>query len=314
MRIAFLGTGDFAVPSLEALVADGHRVLLVVSQPDRPAGRGRRVAPTAVHAAAERLGLPHMQTDDVNRDVAAAALADAEIGVVIAFGQKLGPALLRALPHGFINVHASLLPRYRGAAPYQWAVLNGDATTGVTVFQLDERWDAGPIWRQLETPIGATETAGELHDRLAPLGAEALRATLADLTAGALRPVAQDVARASRAPKLSKLDGYVDWHAPAPACVARIHGLWPWPSAACLLNRGDAAPQERIQLARATLAPGAPRGAAGEFDDELCVCAGNGRVRLLEVKPAGGNCMRFEDFSRGRRLAAGARLLRVTGE
>ena len=189
MRIVFLGTGAFGVPALRALAQRGHALVAVISQPDRPAGRGRAIAPTPIHAAALALQLPHIQPEDVNALDAADALGGAEIGVVAAFGQKIGPHLLAALPRGCINIHGSLLPKYRGAAPIQRAIIAGEETTGVTIFQLNERWDAGAIWAQRATTIQETETADELHDRLAKLGAAALVETLADIAAGRAQPI-----------------------------------------------------------------------------------------------------------------------------
>ncbi|MEW6198394.1 MAG: methionyl-tRNA formyltransferase [Planctomycetota bacterium] len=317
MRIVFLGTGDFAVPALRALRDAGHDVVAVVSQPDRPAGRGRAVRPTPVRAAAEELGLRHVPTDDVNALPAAELWGRAEIGVVAAFGQKLGPAVLGALPQGCINLHGSLLPRYRGAAPIQRAILEGEAVTGVTVFQLNERWDAGAIWSQRATPIGDTETADELHDRLALLGAELLVETLPAIAAGSLRPVAQDPSQATRAPKLSKADGTVVFDQPAPRVVRRIHGLWSWPAAACVLATRSGR-RERLLLARATVAapdtPPDPTCPPGALSDDLTVQTAAGRVQLLEVQPAGKKLMPFDAFARGRNLAAGDRLLPVAAE
>src|SRR5262245_54437109 len=192
MKIAFLGTGDFAVPALRALHAAGHSILAAISQPDRPAGRGREIFPTPVHAAADDLRIQHIQTADLNALDPGRALHGCEIAVVAAFGQKLGPAVLATPPRGCINIHGSLPPRYRGAAPYQWAIINGDAETGVTVFQIDERWDAGPIWGRRSTPIGETETADELHDRLAILGAELIVEAVAGLESGIAAPALQD--------------------------------------------------------------------------------------------------------------------------
>ena len=317
MRIVFLGTGDFAVPALRALRAAGHDVVAVVSQPDRPAGRGRAVRPTPVRAAAEELGLRHVPTDDVNALPAAELWSRAEIGVVAAFGQKLGPPVLNALPRGCINLHGSLLPRYRGAAPIQWAILNGEAVTGVTVFQLNERWDAGAIWSQRATPIGDTETADELHERLALLGAELLVETLPAIAAGTLPPVAQDPRQATRAPKLTKADGTVDFAQPAPRVVRRIHGLGSWPAAACVrVTRGGR--RERLLLARAAVAaagtPPDPARPPGTLSDDLTVQTAAGRVRLLEVQPAGKKLMPFEAFARGRSLAAGDRLMPASAE
>lgn len=317
MRVVFLGTGDFAVPALRALRRAGHDVVMVVSQPDRPAGRGRSVRPTPVRAAADELGLRHVPTDDVNSLPPTEELGAAEIGVVAAFGQKLGPAVLNTWPRGCVNLHASLLPKYRGAAPIQRAILDGEAVTGVTVFQLNERWDAGAMWSQRSTPIGDTETADELHDRLAALGAELLVETLPAIATGTLRPVAQDAGLATRAPKMTKADGSVDFAQPAPRVVRRIHGLWSWPAAACVLVTRSGR-RERLLLARATVAvpdvPPEPARPLGAFGDDLTVQTAAGRVRLLDVQPAGKKLMPFEAFARGRNLATGDRLLPTSAE
>ncbi len=311
MRMVFLGTGEFAVPALRALVTAGHEVVRVISQPDRPAGRGLRIEPTAVHAAADELDVPHVQTADVNA-LDWTQAGGAELGVVAAFGQKLGPTVLGALPHGCINIHGSLLPRYRGAAPYQWAILNGEVTTGVTIFQIDQRWDAGPIWGRSETPIGETETADELHDRLAGLGAELLVKVLDEFAAGRLVPRPQDPAQASRAPKLSRADAALNWNQPAAQIVRRIHGLWSWPAATSLFV-SRTGKRERLLLARARVVE--PAGdpdsdfPAGAFRPDGTVQAAPGRVELLEVQPAGKSRMSFAAFANGRRLAPPDRLL-----
>ncbi len=310
MRVVFLGTGEFAVPALRALVAAGHEVLRAISQPDRPSGRGRKVKPSAVHAAAAELGIPHVQTEDVNA-LPAAEVAGAEIGVVAAFGQRLGPAVLAAYPRGCINIHGSLLPKYRGAAPYQWAIINGETKTGVTVFQIERRWDAGPIWGQREVVIGETETADELHDRLAEAGAGLVVETLAALEQGSSEACVQDRALATRAPKLSRADGVVDWAEPAERIARRINGLWSWPAATCTFVSRTGR-REQVQLARARVADEVDAGAAlppGSFLADGTVRTGRGRVRLLEVKPAGGKLMSFEAFANGRQVAPPDRLL-----
>ncbi len=313
MRIAFFGTGEFGVPTFRDLHAAGHEIAVAISQPDRPAGRGRHVHPTAIRAVADGLGVPHVQTDDVNTLDPGEIAPGAELGVVVAFGQKIGPRWLAGLPRGCVNLHGSLLPRHRGAAPIQWAIIRGDERTGVTVFQLDQRWDNGPIWATGETAIGELETADELHDRLAELGAPVVLEALQRIAAGTAQPAAQNAALATRAPKLTKSDGYVDWNAPAREIVRRIHGLWSWPAAACqyISNTGR---HERVQLARArVLDDTSPPGDAtpGTFLPDHSVQAGRGRVQLLEIKPAGGSLMTFEAFANGRRLAAGDRLERA---
>lgn len=311
MRVAFLGTGSFGVPALDALLRAGYDVRVVFSQPDRPARRGLRLEPTPIRAAALAAGLSHVPTEDINRPEHAAALAGCDAAVVVAFGQKLGGALLSAAPLGFINLHASLLPRHRGAAPYQWAILAGDAETGVTSFRINARWDAGDLLAQVATPIGDQETADELHDRLAALAAPLIVHTLRGLADGSLTPRPQDATLATRAPKLSRYDSQLDWSLPAARIVRRIHGLWSWPSATCtfLSHRGRA---ERVQLARARVAdesaPAAGDPRPGAFLPDGTVQAGVGRVELLEVKPAGGRLMPFADFARGRHLAPPDRL------
>ncbi len=314
MRIVVIGTGEFGVPALRALVRHGHQVRAAISQPDRPAGRGREVRPTPIRAAAGELGLRHIQTEDINAPDVRDLAAEAELGVVVAFGQKIGRALLDTLPRGCVNIHGSLLPKYRGAAPYQWAIINGEENTGVTVFQLNERWDAGAILGQRTTRILDTETADELHDRLAALGAELIVETLADIEAGRGQPVAQDPSQATRAPKLSKADGVVIWSQPAWQIVRRIHGLWSWPAAACVFA-ARTGKQERVLLARAAVADpaAAPSDACGPgtFCEGLTVQTGAGRVRLLEVRPASGKLMSFEAFANGRHIGVGDRLLPV---
>lgn len=317
MRIAFFGTGEFGLPAFRALREAGHQIAVAISQPDRAAGRGLCIRPTAIHALADELGVPHVQTADVNGPEVRERLAGVEIGVVAAFGQKLGAALLTALPRGCVNLHGSLLPRYRGAAPHQWAIINGETVTGVTVFQLEERWDSGPIWAQQATPIGERETADELHDRLARLGAELLVEVLETIASGRAWPRPQDTSQATRAPRLTRADAQLDWSQPAQVVVRRIHGLWSWPGATVrLVSAGGR--DERVQLARAQVIDGSalPSGQVvpGAFLDDLSLQTGRGRLRLVEVQPAGGRLMRFEDYARGRRITRGDRLVPLGGE
>lgn len=314
-KLAYLGTGDFAVPALEALAAAGYEFAAVISQPDRPAGRGKKVKATPVRAAAERLGLRHIQTDDVNGLDLRDTFEGAELGVVAAFGQKIGAPVLKHLPRGCVNIHGSLLPKFRGAAPYQWAILSGEAATGVTIFQLDESWDTGAVWHQRATPIDPRETADELHDRLATLGASALLECLPRIFSDEARPAGQDHSRATTAPKLSRADGTVDFTQPAEAVVRRIHGLWSWPAAA-VTYAAASGKHERLLLARAEVAEAAPPAESasasepGAFrPDGTVQCGGGSVVRLLEVKPAGGKLMAFEAFANGRQIAPPDRLL-----
>ncbi|MCH7872352.1 MAG: methionyl-tRNA formyltransferase [Planctomycetes bacterium] len=312
MRVVFLGTGDFGQPALRALLAAGHEVRAAVSQPDRPSRRGLEIRPTPIHAAAAALGIPHIQTEDVNALNIAETFAAADVAVVVAFGQKIGQGVLAAPTHGCFNIHASLLPKYRGAAPFQWAIINGDDSTGVTVFRIDERWDAGDILAVSETPIRETETAAELHDRLAIIGAELIVETLSQIDSGTATPSPQDKSLASRAPKLTRADGVVDWSQPARKVVRRIHGLWSWPAATCIFA-SRSGKRERVQLARAeiideTTEPDT-RFPPGAIHDDGSIQTGCGRVRLLEVKPAGRKLISFDAFANGRDVAFGDRWL-----
>jgi len=309
MRIVFVGTGAFGVPALRALLQAGHEIVCAAGQPNRPSGRGLTIKKTPAQAAADELRLHFLQVDDINKPDVVKAFEGAELGVVAAFGQKIGGKLLGSLPRGFINIHGSLLPKYRGAAPHQWAILNGDEVTGVTVFQLDEGLDTGPIWRKRETPIGETETAEELHDRLAQLGAKLVVETLALIECGDVKPVPQDESQATKAPKLTRADSRIEWSQPAFNVARRINGLWPWPAATCLLTQPDGK-RERVQLVRAKVADvDSPPTAAqppGSCCEDGTVQAGAGRVQLLEVQPAGRQRMSFEAFSRGRAVRPSA--------
>lgn len=312
MRIVFLGTGAFGAPALRALKREGHEVLRAVSQPDRPAGRGRTVEPTPIRAEAEALGVPHVQCPDVNALDAGGLCDAAELGVVVAFGQKLGPALLSRPPRGFVNIHASLLPKYRGAAPIQWAIIQGEKTTGVTVFQLNEQWDAGAVWGRRAVEIGETETAAELHDRLAALGAELIVEVVDAIARGEVQPAPQDAAQATRAPKLTTAQRRIDFSQPADRVVRLVNGLWSWPAATCLYAAGDAEPL-RVQRARAAVVdlvqPPCGTFAPGAFCEDGRVQTGRGRVRILEIKPAGRPLMPFESFANARPARPPARLL-----
>ncbi|GAF95600.1 unnamed protein product, partial [marine sediment metagenome] len=221
MKLIFFGSGEFGLPTLEALVQGGahgpgadHEIMMVVTQPDRPAGRGKKTTPTPVRAWCQGRGVPVMAVEQINDEAVVAELlgTGARLGVVVAFGQKIGPAILEGLPGGCINLHASLLPEYRGAAPIHRAILNGETASGVTVFRLVERMDAGPILTRAETPIGETETAGELHDRLAVLGTKVVFDALAMFEGGAV-PAGQpqDETQATRTSKLKKAEGIIDW-------------------------------------------------------------------------------------------------------
>ena len=310
MNVVYFGSGSFGLPTLERVAAE-HRVVLVVTQPDRPAGRRRRVTPTPVAQYATDHGLELLKAHDVNTpDTADTIRSAADVFVVVAFGQKLGRTLLDGV--FAINLHASLLPRYRGAAPINWAMMNGDAESGVSVITITQRMDAGDVVGQMSTPIDPMETAGELEQRLALMGPDVVAETLRRYKAGELHPVPQNERSATRAPKLSKSDGTVRFDESAAAVQSRVHGLNPWPGCNVELDG------RHLKLGRVeVVVDGVPDSDAGTepgrvLDDGTVACA-TGRVRLLAVTPAGGKSMSFDDYLHGHRSAAGGRLQPARG-
>jgi methionyl-tRNA formyltransferase len=305
MRIVFMGSPDFAVLSLERLVADGHTVPLVVTQPDRPAGRGRDLRSPPVKRAAERHGLPLAQPERVGDPQLLASLREMrpDLVVVVAFGQFLPRAVREVPPLGCINVHASLLPKFRGAAPIHRALMAGETETGVTVMRVEGQMDAGPILLQRTCPIRAEDDAGSLHDRLAVLGAAALADAARILAAGEGRWLPQDPAKVSLAPKLDDADCRVEMAGDPVSLVNRIRGLSPVPGAYLTLADG-----QRLRLLKAEVREGSgPPGTILAVEQApVVVATGGGAIGLLEVQPAGKRRMAAAEFARGRRLRVGA--------
>jgi methionyl-tRNA formyltransferase len=302
VRALFYGTPEFAVPSLDALLRH-HEVCAVVTQPDRPAHRGQRLTASPVKRRAEEAGLPVLQPTRVREPGWPERLRafGAEVAVVVAFGQILPRAVLDAAARGSINVHASLLPRYRGAAPIAWSIIRGETETGVTTMQMDEGMDTGPILLTARTPIAPEETAGELAARLAVLGADLLLETLADLDR--ITPVAQRHAEATLAPRLKKTDGHLDWGAPAAALVNLVRGCNPWPGG---LTR---APGGALVIWRATAWPGPCAAAPGTLiasPGGPAIATGDGALLPREVQPENRRAMAWDDYLRGARLVPGA--------
>jgi methionyl-tRNA formyltransferase len=309
MRTVFMGSPEFAVPCLRALVDSGaHDVALVVTQPDKPAGRGGELKAPAVKVAAQELGVRVIQPASAKTGELAAALKDsgAELAIVVAYGKILPRAVLEALPRGCINVHASLLPRYRGAAPVQWAVINGEVETGIAIMQLDEGMDTGPVLLERIVKIGPDETSGELLARLAPIGADALLEALRAIAAGTATPVAQDHAQATHARMLTKDDGAIDFTQPADLVAARIRGVDPWPGAQGLL-RGQVVKLFRAQLTDGTAGRGAGTILAIDGDGLHVSCHG-GVVAIREVQVPGRKRVTAKDLAAGRGVAVGDRL------
>jgi methionyl-tRNA formyltransferase len=300
MRLAFFGSGEFGLPTLARLV-ECHDVALVVTQPDRPAGRNRHVSPTPIAAFAASHGLPtlkpHAASDAQLHAALAAARCDAI--VVIAYGHKLPPGLLAGTVA--INLHASLLPKFRGAAPINWAMIKGESQTGVSVIEVADRMDAGAILAQAATPIDPLETAGELHDRLAAMGPALVLEVLQRLSSGTVERIVQEEQLATKAPRLSRADATISFDQPARAVRCRVHGLTPWPG--CFVRHGGRE-LKLVRVRERDAVSAAPPGAV--LEDHSIACA-TGRLELLEVQPPGGRVMSFDDYRRGHPLPAEAR-------
>ena len=301
MRVVFMGTPDFSVPVLEALVAAGHEIACVYCQPPRPAGRGKKDRPTPVHARAEELGLEVRHPVSLKGEAAQAEFAalNAEIAVVVAYGLILPQAVLDAPERGCLNIHASLLPRWRGAAPIHRAIMAGDAETGICIMQMEAGLDTGPVLLRGATAIGAEETTAQLHDRLSQMGARLIVEALERIDS--LTPEVQPDEGVTYASKIDKAEARIDWTRPAEEVDRQIRGLSPFPGAWCEID------DSRVKLLASRLAEGA--GAPGTvLDDALCVACGQGAVRLLRLQRAGKGAQDAEDFLRGNKVPAGTQL------
>ena len=308
LRIVFMGTPDFSVATLRALAAAGHDIVAVYSQPPRPAGRrGLELTPSPVQREAERLGLEVRTPVSLKGEAEQAAFRAlrADVAVVVAYGLLLPLAILEGTRLGCYNGHASLLPRWRGAAPIQRAIMAGDAETGMMIMKMDAGLDTGPVALAERVPIGPTTTAGELHDRLMQVGARLMVDAMARLEAGELPLVAQPQEGVTYARKIDKAETRIDWTRPAPEVCTAIRGLSPHPGAWCEI--AVAGRPERLKVLRCVVAEGA--GAPGTvLADDVTVACGEGAVRLVEVQRAGGRPSAAVDFLRGTRIAVGERL------
>ena len=308
LDIIFAGSGEFGVPTLRALAGSGHRVVKVVSQPDRPAGRGRSLAPTPVSQEAVGLKLPLLRTENINAE----SLPGADVMVVIAFGQKIAPHIVSHPRLGSVNLHASRLPQYRGAAPINWAMISGETVTGNSIIRLAQKMDAGAVLAQSEVVIGPTETAGELHDRLAEDGVGLVLRVLDELAGGTAVEVEQDEARATLAPKLSRKSAVLDFSQPAERVARTVRGLYPWPGCRVKLVDGEGGEVARMRLVRAVACgDDGPRWEAGEITSAGTVQCGDACREVLECQPDGGRAMSMGDYRRGHRWQAGLRLVGV---
>lgn len=296
LRIAFLGTPEFAVPTLDALAKE-HEIVLVVAQPDKPAGRGMKMHAPAVAARARELNLALLQPPRIREGLDAIAAARPDIGIVVAYGKILPPALLAIPPHGFLNVHGSILPRYRGAAPIQRAIEHGESETGVTIMRVDEQLDHGPLLAIAKTPIGPDEHTPAVAARLSKLGAEAMANALREFESRT--ETAQDDALATLAPKIEKQEGEIRWSETTASIYNRFRAFDPWPG----VFTGD--------LKLTNLRPAAGHGEPGtilRLDDTVVIATADGALELIEVQRAGKARVRAAELARSAGWRAGARV------
>ena len=313
LRVAFFGTPGFAVPTLEHLVNSRHQVVAVITQPDKPRGRGQQVSEGPVKSLAKALALPVFQPDRLARDQFETKFAalTADIGVVAAYGKILPDWLLASPRHGLINVHASLLPRYRGASPVHRAVINGDAETGVTIMRVVRELDAGPMIASVRVPIGMDDTTTIVESTLASRGAALLVATLDAIEAGTARETPQDPALVTYAPKLTKGEGLVDWSSSSTTIHNLVRGLWPWPHAFTylgpmryILHRSRVSTRSAATAAPGTIIHATPA------DGLHVACGGGTTIELVDIQLEGKRIMSARDAMAGKTLVAGARFSR----
>lgn len=314
MKIVYLGSGEFGLECLDALSISEHSLRFIVTQPPNPAGRGRKPQLTPVAHWANVHSIPFIEVDNVNASDVVEKIAghEPDLIVVIAFGQKIGNKLTNLPPKGSINVHASLLPKYRGAAPINWAIINGETTTGISIITLSEKMDAGQILAQSQTDIAADETAGQLHDRLAKMAAPLLLKAIGRIADGTAIYIEQDHGKATLAPKLKKSDGFLDFAEPAEVLARKIRGFWPWPGASANYISKKTGKSIRVTIAMAEVGSVCESSlSAGALDENLNVLCGSGALKIKKIKPAGSALMAFKDFVNGRQTQPGDSFVKI---
>jgi len=310
MRVVFCGSGDFACPSLRALLSGPHEIVSIITQPSRPAGRGGKLCQTALAQLADELGLSVDECESVNSDKWLARLEElaADVMVVVDFGQLISLRVRQTMTLGAINLHGSLLPELRGAAPVNWAVIRGYKRTGVTTFSLVDRIDAGPIYAAEATDIEPNETALQLRERLADMGANLLCHTVDMLADGSATATEQDESKATHAPRMRKADGLLDLAADATTVRDLIHGTWPWPGGQSVCRRKGQS-DVPVVIARAAVREGMSE-PIGSLDADLMIATGKGRLEIIDIRPSGKRLMGWRDFVNGYRIKQGDRFVR----
>lgn len=309
MRILYCGSAQFGISCLEAINNSEHDLTAVYTQPARHAGRGRKTRPTDVARWCSQNQINAIETPNINKPETIKDIKNlnADLMVVIAFGQKISDELIYLFPKGAINVHASLLPKYRGAAPINWAIINGEKKTGLSIITLASKMDAGDILGMTEVDIAETDTTKEVHDKLCDAAPSLLMKTINKIEDGTVKHIKQDDSQATLAPKLKKADGRIDFRESAEQIKNKIHGLWPWPGAQSYYVTRHAGRSDRTTIARARIAD-RPEGnwdQPGVLDDNLNVVCGEGSLEIIQIKPAGSHLMNFSDFVNGRKSGPG---------
>jgi len=315
VKIVYLGSGEFGLECLDGLAGSNHSIEFIITQPVNLAGRYRRPKPTAVAQWAKANSIPYFETAIVNSPGAIELIASfkPDLIVVIAFGQKIGPDLINLPPKGAINVHASLLPKYRGAAPINWAIVNGEKQTGISIITLAAKMDAGQVLGQSQIDIEPDETGGQLHDRLAQAAAPLLIETLDKIAAGTAVYTDQDDSQATLAPKLRKSDGFLDFAESADALARKIRGFWPWPRASASYISKQTGKSERVIIAAArevkvSNTEGLSPGTLNEYLEVVC---GENTLEITKIKPAGSDLMNFKAFVNGRQTKPGDMFVQI---
>jgi len=315
MNTVYLGSGEFGIECLNPLTQSIHRLDFIITQPPRQAGRGRKPTPTPVAAWAGTHSIAFVETDDVNTPQMFQKIAGykPDLIVVVAFGQKIGNELINLPPKGAINVHASLLPKYRGAAPINWAIINGETKTGISIITLAEKMDAGDILSQVATDVEPDETAGELHDRLAKLAVPLLLETLDKIEDSTVIYTKQDHSKVTLAPKLKRSDGFLDFVESAEILQRKIRGFWPWPGASAIYFSKEKAKSHQVTIAQAHVVKTSnpPDLPAGTLDENLNIICGYDVLNITKIKPASSVLMDFKDFVNGQHTQPGDMFLRI---
>ncbi|MCK5564784.1 MAG: methionyl-tRNA formyltransferase [Planctomycetes bacterium] len=315
MRIVFLGSGDIGVPSLQAIAdCKDHQLVRIFTQPARKAGRKQKLAPTPAAVWAAENNVDCTETENINSPETLKEIADcnAELMVVIAFGQFISQEAINIQPHRAINAHASIIPNYRGAGPVNWAVLNGDKKTGISIITVENKMDTGDVLDIAEIPIKPYDDAESVHYKLAMLAPHVLMIAIDNIAEGTAVYIKQDDSKATEAPKLKKTDGYIDFAQPAQEINNKIRGLWSWPGAQADFVSAKTQKCVRVTFAQAqVVSSGKNDTRHGRLDDDLNIICGKGTLKILKIKPAGSGLMDFKAFANGRALAPGDMFLTI---